>query len=119
MGAINYTRSRLKVVYPFSGYDASKSEVKTVPAETVALSDKIEFIESKDYQFTDVTSEIGFESVFANAGKGAPNVFVVDSSGSTPQLGNLYISSVSTGSVIIGQSNTENGSFSALALVVL
>jgi len=129
VGAINYTRSRLKIVYPFNGHDTSKSEVKTVPAQTVALSDKIEFVESPEYQFelnagsgdqtAKETSDISFADIFKDASKGAPNVFVIDTSGSLPQLGNLFVSAVTTGSVTVAQSNVEVGSFGALALVVL
>ena len=119
MGAINYSRSRLKIVYPFEGHDASKSEVKTVPAQSITLTDVIEFVEDPEYLISNTTSSIGFGTVFADANVGAPNVFTVEVSGSQQQLGNMYISTVSTASVSIAQSNENQSSFAALAMVVL
>lgn len=121
MSSITYRRSRLKKVYPFLGYDASKSEVKTADSRPFVVGD---VVESQDYQFSaSDTQTISFGTTFTDVMKVAtgsvPGVYTLDTSGSQAQLGNIFVSSVDEASVTIKQSMGGNGSFGAISIVII
>lgn len=121
MSAISYRRSRLKKVYPFVGYDTTKSEVKPTDTKPFVIGD---IVESQDYQFSaSDTKSISFGSTFTDVMKIAtgsvPGVYTIDTSGSQAQLGNTFISSVDEASVTVKQSSDNSNSFGAIAIVII
>lgn len=129
MGALNYNRSRLKIVYPFNGFDKSKSEVKSVPNEQLFISDQIE-IEEAPFIIGNMNA-FAHSATFSEVLSKVPSVFAIDTTAvesTIPKLGNLYIGSPLTSSVVISQSLDNfgtptgpklTGSFGYFAIVVV
>ena len=124
MSATNYSRNRLKFVYPYIGHDKSKSEVFSVPNVPLVINDKL-IMQQGNFQMLSASAAVVFSgNIFRDAGRGQPYVFTHDISDSSAglatmgDLGNLSINTLTTASVVLDSTTDTTGAFSMLAVVI-
>ena len=125
MSATNYSRNRLKFVYPYMGHDRSKSEVFSVPNVPLVINDKLILQQGYNFQILSSSAAVVFSgNIFRGAGRGQPYVFTHDISDSSAglatmgDLGNLSINTLTTASVVLDSTTDTTGAFSMLAVVI-
>ena len=110
MPALNYRLSRLKKVYPFVGYDTSRSAVK--PTDVVPFT-TTNIFEIPNASFTNEQSNLSFQQGLQDT---VSNVYTVDVDGASPKTGNIYLSAIDGTTVRVKQSGDGTGNFGALTI---
>lgn len=120
MPAINYRRNRLKFVYPWEGHRQSARESINQSDLIIVESTDFAIDENPEYQITSSQEIVNFSDEFKNIVTGSEaSSFFIDASGTTPTLGNIYVSSPTTSSITVLASTEATGAFAGVSIVLL
>jgi hypothetical protein len=113
-----YIKGKIKKVYVFKGYDAAFSEVKTVPAVSVGISDE-EMIADVVPDGNVLTQSVRFNLTASFAT--APIVFFNDASGQTMNLQSVFggMTSTSVADLTSSYEMFASGTYTGMAVRIV